>query len=376
MGAYARAGVNYSNIIGFKHAMTEMGKGTRFFPQIRNVTIGVGGTHYYTGSKSHAWKQVTEGLGNKNWIASWMEMFAGTDRTYHEGIGVDTIRMATNDLLPFRALPVVYTDEVAAGQDRWFSERPKRTLDLVESFYRGCMEDGCAWVQGESPALRFLINTRTVPFNATAPFHCPSFSGCATGIITPLERFEEVQPVQAGDAIIGVLSSDWHCNGATLIIRKAMELPDKFLTKLPNGKTLGEQALTETRSYVHLVESLLAQNVEMHQIQPITGGGISKLATYERPFRYYITNWPKLPPLCEFMREQFSLSVADSYTTFNNGIGLCIIAPPGETDKILKVGDLTGYGLSVLGYVHEAESGKADVLLNHEGDTILHPPEE
>ena len=45
---------------------------------------------------------------------------SGTGKTYYGGIGIDTALMAANDIICQGALPVVYTDEVAAGDSDWF----------------------------------------------------------------------------------------------------------------------------------------------------------------------------------------------------------------------------------------------------------------
>jgi phosphoribosylaminoimidazole (AIR) synthetase len=78
-----------------------------------------------------------------------------------------------------------------------------------------------------------------------------------------------------------------------------------------------------------------------------------------------------VPPLCEFMREQFGLSVEDSYTTYNNGVGFVIVAPCFEVGNILRIGQKAGYVLANIGCVVEGES---DVMLDHEGGAVLHPP--
>lgn len=78
-----------------------------------------------------------------------------TGRTYYEGIGIDTVMMAANDVICQGALPVVYTDEVAAGDSEWFQDE-KRANDLAESFYKACEMCGMALPAGESPSLRYL----------------------------------------------------------------------------------------------------------------------------------------------------------------------------------------------------------------------------
>jgi phosphoribosylaminoimidazole (AIR) synthetase len=115
---YAQAGVDYTKIEPFKHAMVEVGKKTLAFPNRRGVFINEGVLHAhgavyeYRGGLPHIWCNTQEGLGNKNWIAEWMYQYAGTGRTYYEGIGIDTALMAVNDVIAQGAMPVVYTDEV------------------------------------------------------------------------------------------------------------------------------------------------------------------------------------------------------------------------------------------------------------------------
>ncbi|MDP3741564.1 MAG: AIR synthase-related protein [bacterium] len=370
MSEYSRAGVDYRLIKGYKQKMIEMGKRTWSFPERRGVRIVRGGVHYYFQGARHMWKQVTEGLGNKNWIASWMEWHnKTTGRSYYEGIGQDTMRMADNDLLPFRALSVVYTDETAAGLDAWFSESPQRMSDLIGSFYKGCQEVDCALTQGESPALKHLIDTLPPPGMENAPFHAPSFSGCATGIISPPERWLCIRPVEPGNRIIALASSDWHCNGASLIIKRAMELPDQFMTLLSNGKTLGEQALTVTTSYTRAVERLL-QAADIRYIQPITGGGITKLASYPSPFRYRVEQWLPVPPVCSFMRE-IGVTVKGCYETFNMGVGLVMIVPESDADYTIDSCRASGYEADDIGVVEAAD--EPEVILEHEGGLRLVP---
>ena len=123
---YAQAGVDYTKIELFKQVIVEMGKRTLIFPNKRGVFINEeglyshGAVYEYQGDLPHLWCKTQEGLGNKNWIAEWMYRFSGTGKTYYEGIGIDAALMAVNDVIAKGALPVVYTDEVAAGSSEWF----------------------------------------------------------------------------------------------------------------------------------------------------------------------------------------------------------------------------------------------------------------
>jgi phosphoribosylformylglycinamidine cyclo-ligase len=363
---YAKAGVDYTKIEPFKMAMVSTGKKTLKFPNRRGVyiqpeSLGTHGVVYeYRGTAPHLWCMTQEGLGNKNWIAEWMYQHAGTGRTYYEGIGIDTALMAANDVICQGALPVIYTDEVAAGDSEWFMDE-RRSHDLAESFYKACEMCEMALPAGESPALRYLVKAEPPVQSA------PSLSGCVTGIIAPMDRIVTGEKLSVGDRIIGVTSSGLHSNGISLVIKRALGLKDKFLHVLPNGKTLGEEALIPTRSYVQLVEALQEKNIEIHSLLGGTGGGISKIAYSKKPFTYRVKKWvDEIPPLFLFMLE-LGVSLEDCLTTFNWGIGFYIFVPEQEADRTIEEGKKAGYDLLDLGQV---ETGERRVIFEPEKKTL------
>jgi phosphoribosylformylglycinamidine cyclo-ligase len=363
---YARAGVDYTKIEPFKMAMVDIGRRTLAFPNRRGVfieadSLGAHGVVYrYRGGEAHSWCMTQEGLGNKNWIAEWMYQHAGTGRTYYEGIGIDTALMAANDVICQGALPVIFTDEVAAGDSDWFNDE-KRSRDLAESFFKACEMCGMALPAGESPALRYLIKAEPPVRSA------PSLSGCVTGIIAPLDRMVTGDKLAAGDRILGAPSSGLHANGVSLVIKRALELKDAFLHVLPNGRSLGEEALIPTRSYVALVEALQKSDIGIHGLLNGTGGGISKIAYAKKPFTYRVERWVEdIPPLFEFMRG-IGVGLEDCLTTFNWGIGFYVFVPEAEVGRALDAGRKAGYDLLDLGGI---EDGPRRVIFEPEGLTL------
>lgn len=368
---YAQAGVDYKKIQPFKEAMIRVGKQTVTFPTSRGVTVHTDLMHshgavFEVGGLMFC--QTQEGLGNKNWIAEWMYQFAGTGRTYYEGIGIDAVMMAANDNIAQGAQPIIFTDEVAAGQDSWFEDK-KRAAVLGQSFRRGCELAHCALPAGESPALKYLINALPPVTSA------PSLSGCVLGIINPISQLITGEKLSPGDAIIGVRSTGIHANGISLVIKRAMELPDQFLTKLPNGNTLGEEALIPTCSYVDLVRWLQLHEVPVHAILPGTGDGVAKLSFDKRPFTYRVHSWLKedeIPILFRFMRS-LGVSILDCLTTFNWGIGYYLFVPQDQVNDAIVLGTDMGNELMEVGVVEE---GRRGTIFEPEGGLFLPPPGE
>lgn len=351
--AYAQTGVDYTKLEPFKRAMIAAGKQTLTFPNKRDVYINSdvlhshGGVFEYRGSEKHLWCNTQEGLGTKNWIAEWMYENDGTGKTYYDQIAVDAALMAVNDVIAQGAMPVVYTDEVAAGDSEWFADE-KRAGDLARGFFNICKEVGMALPAGESPALPYLVNAKPPVKSA------PSLSGCVTAIIAPSTNLITGTKLTPGDRIVGVTSSGIHANGVSLVTKKAMELPDKFLTKLENGKTLGEEVLIPTRSYVALVETLLQHNVDIHALLPGTGSGVAKIAFDSRPATYRVHTWVAVPPLMQFM-QSLGISLEDCLKTWNWGIGYYVFVPQSEVDRTITLGRAAGYDLLEIGVVEEGE---------------------
>jgi phosphoribosylformylglycinamidine cyclo-ligase len=369
-GEYAAAGVDYTKLQRFKDKMVEVSKTTRAFPNARDVYMhelahSHGAVWSYKGDMTPIWCSTHEGLGNKNWIAEWMYQF-GDGLSHYEGIGVDVAMMAVNDLIAQGALPAVYLDEVAGGDSEWFTDQ-QRSSDLAAGFFTACQMAGMALGAGESPALRYLINA-ALPVKSA-----PSLSGTVVGIIAPARHLVTGENLRVGDRIIAVSSSGLHSNGISLLIKRAMELPDQFMTKLPNGNTLGEEALIPTRCYVPLIEALMANDVELHALLPGTGDGVAKLAFDKREFTYRIHSWFKeIPPLFLYMQE-LGVSLPDLLTTFNWGSGYYLYVPPIDEDLALKVASEAGFEAMEVGIVDE---GKRQTIFGPAGDLILPPPVE
>lgn len=367
---YAKAGVDYTKIEPFKKHMVEVGKKTLSFPNRwgvhinRDVLHAHGAVFEYTGKNSHMWCKTQEGLGNLNWIAEWMYMFTG--KSYYDVIGRAAGLLIAIDVIAQGAMPVIWTDEVAAGDSEWFADE-KRSKDYADGCYNLCREIGMALPAGESPALRYLIKAEPPVKSA------PSLSGSITGIIVPKNNLITGKNLRAEDKILGVRSSGLHSNGISLIIKRAMELEAKFLSKIPTtGRTLGEECLIPIPSYVSLVKALLDADVMLHSILPATGDGLGKLAYDKRQFTYKIYNWVDVPPIFQFMRE-LGVSLEDCLKTFNWGIGMYFFVHPEDVQYAIKTAKKAGYDLVELGVV---KKGPRRVIVETEGGIILTPPGE
>ncbi len=367
--AYAKAGVDYTKMEPFKMAMIEAGRQTLSFPEKRGVFIhreaihAHGAVFEYRGNEEHIWVKTQEDLGNKNWIAEWL--YRETGKSYYDAIAIDTALIVVNDVIAQGAMPVVFTDQLEASDSSWYADE-KRAKDLAGGFLKVCEEVGMALPAGESASVRYIVNPRP-PVTEIA-----TLSGSVTGIVAPKSKLVTGAKLAAGDHIIAVASSGLHANGVSLVIEKAMELPEKFLTKLPSGNTIGEEALIPIRSYVALIEGLLAADIDIHALLPGTGDGVGKIAFDKRPFTYRVRSWLPVPTLFSYFKNELGVSIKDCLKTFNWGAGYYVFVPEREVARVLEIGKRAGYVLADVGVV---EDGKRETVFEPEGVTLPPPGE-
>ena len=350
---YQSTGVNYYAMDPFKRLAQLRAKETS-----GNLSrFGMKEIEASRGESAYVWEEqdgyrafVIEGLGTKNLVADETRRFSG--KTHYDAIAQDVALIVVNDVIAQGAMPVIFTDQVEAGDASWYGDK-KRSADFANGFVKICREVGMALPAGESATLKYIIKPEA-----------PSLSGSVTGIIAPRSRLITGKKLRAGDRIIGVTSSGLHANGVSLVIKKIKN----FLEKLPSGQMLGEAALTPTRSYVSLIEALLEVEVDIHCLLPGTGDGVGKIAFDKRPFMYRINSWPEVPEFFRYFHEELGVSLADCLKTFNWGVGYYIFIPKTEVNRVLDIGRKTGYDLMEVGVV---ENGKRQTnFLN----TITLPP--
>jgi phosphoribosylaminoimidazole (AIR) synthetase len=362
---YVKAGGVDSSKIGlFKDVMKDVSRRTKDFPLRRNCQLyasAYGGGFRYLGSTEWIAFETTEGLGNKNWISEYLYQQTGSTEHFHS-TGGDTMLMAINDHIAAGATPTIYVDEVAAGDSDWFADT-KRAIAIGESYFASCDEHSMWLAAGESPALRYLVKSEPPVKSA------PILSGTVMGFFRSADHIVP-DIVRVGDRIIGHHASGVHSNGISGIITRAMKLPDQFFTKLPNGNTLGEEVLIQTRSYAKLVKALQDNDVTVHRFLPGTGDGVAKLAAKADDVTYYIHTWPEFFTVFQFFLDQ-GMTMFDLLTTYNCNIGYYSIVPEREAERTIAIAIQAGYPSLEVGVVKEGPRG---VVFGPQKDLWLPPP--
>jgi phosphoribosylformylglycinamidine cyclo-ligase len=257
----------------------------------------------------------TDGVGTKLKIA-----FASGR---HDTVGIDCVAMCVNDIICHAAKPLFFLDYIGAG-----SLDARVARQLVGGIALGCRQAGMSLVGGETAQMPGIYRRGEY-----------DLVGFAVGI-AERARIPLPKAVRAGDLLVGLASSGLHSNGFSLARKVLLEGArlrlDAHLAEL--GCTLGEELLRPTRIYASVVASLF-RRFQLKGLANITGGGIIENLPRALPAGLRATvdrkSWP-VPPIFKMIEQRGRLERAEMDRTFNNGLGMIAIVPPGEADAVLR----------------------------------------
>jgi phosphoribosylformylglycinamidine cyclo-ligase len=267
----------------------------------------------------------------------------------HHTVGVDLVNHCVNDILVQGAEPLFFFDYLATGR-----LDPDVAVQIVEGLARGCRENGCALLGGE---------TAEMPgFYADGEYDVAGF------IVGAVERDRLIdgRAIGPGDVLIGVASSGLHTNGYSLARSIVFEkLGLKVNDRVEElGTTVGDALLTPHRSYLPDVRPLL-ESMVIKGMAHITGGGITDNLPRVLPRGtaavIHRGSWD-VPPIFQWLERAGAVPREDMLRTFNMGIGLILIVAPAHADGVLAA--LSG-DAHILGAI--ASSSSPDPHVRYEG---------
>ncbi|MGD1276136.1 MAG: AIR synthase related protein [Tepidisphaeraceae bacterium] len=359
---YQEAGVDYGPLDAFKRACQREAAGTVAAlaqhglsqpPDVR------GESAYLVEAEDEYLAHVEEGLGTKNLVADAMLELTG--KSYYENIGIDTVVTIVNDLVTSGALPLSVAMHAAVGDAAWFAQGT-RGADLARGFGEGCRRSGAVWGGGETPALRGIVDAKTIVL-----------AGSAIGRIRPKSNRIAGQ-LADGDVIVLLGSRGVHTNGLTLCRELAGRLPDGFLTRIDDGRSLGEALLDASEIYVPFVAECQRRGVRIKYAVHITGHGWRKLMRLPEPFVYRISALPEVPAVLRFIQKTGPVEQSEAYGTFNMGAGFAAYVGPGDAGACLSAAKAVGLAAMVGGTILKQGNRKAVEILplgiTYEADSL------
>ena len=256
----------------------------------------------------------------------------------YDTIGIDLLSAAANDILVMGARPLTFLDYIANDK-----LDPLIIKEIIDGMVSACKNSGVSLVGGETAEMPgFYPNGRY------------DLAGFCVGIVEHKDLIDGTQ-INPEDQIIGIKSNGLHSNGFSLV-RKVLSMAnvDEKTLYGDNQSNLIQSLLEPTAIYAQLVEKLLRENLPIHGMTHITGGGLPENLPRVFPsglFPHLDKSAWEISDFFYWLTKEGDIPEIDLWTTFNMGIGFCIIVPQKVVQSILELCADTGFQAWNLGKV-------------------------
>ena len=266
----------------------------------------------------------TDGVGTKLMVAEMLNK--------HDTIGIDLVAMCVNDLIVQGAEPLFFLDYYATG-----SLNEDVATSVISGIGEGCIQSGCALIGGETAEMPGMYKGEEY-----------DLAGFCVGIVEK-NKIIDGSKVSAGDQIIALGSSGPHSNGYSLI-RKVLE------KSKPSSSQLNS-LIEPTKIYVKSILSLI-QNLPVHAISHITGGGLLENIPRVLP-KHLAANldqnsW-ELPHIFKWLQSEGNIDIMEMYRVLNCGVGMVVIVPKALSGEAIKILKSCGENAWLIGEVIDSE---------------------
>ena len=266
----------------------------------------------------------TDGVGTKLMVAEMLNK--------HDTIGIDLVAMCVNDLIVQGAEPLFFLDYYATG-----SLNEEVATSVISGIGEGCIQSGCALIGGETAEMPGMYKGEEY-----------DLAGFCVGIVEK-NKIIDGSKVSAGDQLIALGSSGPHSNGYSLI-RKVLE------KSKPSSSQLNS-LIEPTKIYVKSILSLI-QNLPVHAISHITGGGLLENIPRVLP-KHLAANldqnsW-ELPQIFKWLQSEGNIDIMEMYRVLNCGVGMVVIVPKALSGEAIKILKSCGENAWLIGEVIDSE---------------------
>ena len=311
---YKSSGVNINNAENFVKVIKPLLKKT----YVKGVLGGIGNFGGFFEPQIRNFRKPVlvssiDGVGTKLKIAALVKKY--------DTIGEDLVNHCVNDIAVCGAKPIFFLDYYATGKlDN------KAAVDIVKGLARGCINNGCAIIGGETAEMPGLYGKDDF-----------DLAGAIIGIVDR-HKIINYKKVKKGDLLIGVASNGLHTNGYSLV-RKVFNTKEKITKYYEElGCRLDEELLKVHRSYLNIIQGVI-KNFRIKSISHVTGGGIDGNTKRVIPeglkLNVYWDSWER-PAIFNFIQKAGKVPEADMRRTFNLGIGLIFVISKNEIDNFIS----------------------------------------
>ena len=198
--------------------------------------------------------------------------------------------------------------------------------DLIDGFVKGCKQNGCALIGGETAEMPGVYEENKYDLSGT--------------IVGVAERRKLItgKGIKRGDVLLGLPSTGLHTNGYSLARKVLLEKysVDDRIDEL--DEPLGDVLLRVHRSYLEIITAIV-EKFPVKGLAHITGGGIIGNTMRIIPKGLSVAiDWSAWERAAVFglIQQVGNVPEDDMRRTFNLGIGLIAIVSKHDCDAIVE----------------------------------------
>jgi len=198
----------------------------------------------------------------------------------------------------------------------------------VRGMSAACIEAGIALVGGETAEMPAVYAEGDL-----------DVVGFVTGVVDR-ERLLTGTNIVAGDVLYAINSSGLHTNGFSLARKLIFEIGGYAIDARPEelaGESIADALLAPHTNYVAPVRSILDAGIPIKGMAHITGGGLVENVPRILPEGLGVVidraTWSP-QPIFALMQQLGNIDDLEIHRTFNMGVGLVLIGPPGLQSEL------------------------------------------
>ncbi|HCL56806.1 MAG TPA: phosphoribosylformylglycinamidine cyclo-ligase [Spirochaetia bacterium] len=269
-----------------------------------------------------------DGVGTKLKIAFMMDK--------HNTVGEDLVNHCVNDIAVCGAEPLYFLDYLATGK-----LKPEIGAEIVKGMARGCRNNGCALIGGETAEMPGFYNEGEY-----------DMSGTIVGIVDQ-DKIIKGDDIQGREVLIGLPSNGLHTNGYSLARKVILDKYKANTYSAELGMSVGEELLKVHKSYLSSIKAL-KNSISVKGMSHITGGGIEgntkRIIPEGKTLKIDWNSWEWLP-IFKLIQKEGDVPLEDMRRTFNLGIGIIFAVDKNDLNQALKILKDAGENPLVVGEV-------------------------
>jgi phosphoribosylformylglycinamidine cyclo-ligase len=299
---------------------------------------------------------VMEGLGTAD-DARPNDLTTAELRMFWHNIAIKTVSAMTNDIACSGLQPILISLYLSSGDPALVFD--EAFLDgFINGFVDACKQVGCVWISGETPQLRGKI--------VEGKLDC---AGAVFGLVPPGKKPIDSSVLAAGDKIVFIESSGPHENGFTALRKIADDLPQGYRTDIGEGVQFWQAINAPSILYTQLIQKIITADIQVTNIENITGHGWQKLMRSRQPFCYRIKNALPLTPVFAYLEQQAGWIKEHMLKVFNCGAGCAIFVKDEKSAKqVVEIAKSLNLHAVVAGEVEA--SSKRNIVIEPFGITM------